>query len=162
MNFLHFDLISAKFDRRRYLGSSNLSCGREWMVLSISPGSLPPQPLSSVPSLTSPFAQSQDDGNQGQAHQPLFCQERVRQAIGKEGREHLPYADRLDTPLETAVDSKWAEAKTFVERLSPDERDSLLFEAEMTGFAFCGHVMADLDSIAGAIGAAVSLSVICW
>ena len=78
--------------------------------------------------------------------------------LGKEGLEHLPYADRLDTPLETAVDSKWAEAKTFVERLSPDERHSFLFEAEMTGFAFCGHVMADLDSIAGAIGAAVSFS----
>ena len=70
----------------------------------------------------------------------------------------MPYADRLDTPLEEAVDSKWAEAKTFVERLSPDEGDSLLFEAEMTGFVFCGHVMADLDSIAGAIGAAVSFS----
>ena len=82
--------------------------------------------------------------------------------LGKEGREHLPYADRLDTPLETAVDSKWAEAKTFVERLSPDEGDSLLFEAEMTGFAFCGHVMADLDSIAGAIGAAVSFLVDEW
>ena len=75
---------------------------------------------------------------------------------GAEGREHLPYADREDTPLEKAVDGAWADTKRFVQRLSPDDHDSLLFEAEMTGFAFCGHVMADLDSIAGAIGAAVS------
>jgi len=77
-------------------------------------------------------------------------------AQGTEGREHLPYADREDTPLEKAIDGAWAETKRFVQRLSPDDHDSLLFEAEMTGFAFCGHVMADLDSIAGAIGAAVS------
>ena len=75
---------------------------------------------------------------------------------GAEGREHLPYADREDTPLEKAVDGAWADTKRFVQRLSPDDHDSLLFEAEMMGFAFCGHVMADLDSIAGAIGAAVS------
>ena len=77
-------------------------------------------------------------------------------AQGAEGRGHLPYADREDTPLEKAVDGAWADTKRFVQRLSPDDHDSLLFEAEMTGFAFCGHVMADLDSIAGAIGAAVS------
>jgi len=65
------------------------------------------------------------------------------------------YAERDDTPLEEAVDSAWDEAQGFVEKLSPEEHDTLTFQADLENALFCGHIMADLDSIAGAIGAAL-------
>ena len=80
--------------------------------------------------------------------------ESLRRSLG----ETKHYADRDDTPLEQAVDRTWDEAHTFAERIRPEEGESLLFQADMKDAVFCGHLMADLDSIGGAIGAAVRLN----
>lgn len=73
--------------------------------------------------------------------------------VKDKGQDH--YADRHDTPLEQAVDATWEDAQTFVGRLSPEGEESLLFMPDLKDVVFCGHIMADLDSIAGAIGAAL-------
>lgn len=50
---------------------------------------------------------------------------------------------------------KWDESRPFLTRLPVEkEGESLQFLPELDGAIFCGHVVADLDSIAGAIGAA--------
>lgn len=68
---------------------------------------------------------------------------------------HRFYHDRDVTPLETAVDNTWDEAERLAKKVPIDERkDGLVFEPQLQGAFFCGHIMADLDSIAGAIGAA--------
>ena len=59
-----------------------------------------------------------------------------------------------DTPLEKAVDGTWDEAGGFVDRIPNIEKDSLAWEPALTGAIFCGHLMADCDSISGAIAAA--------
>lgn len=68
---------------------------------------------------------------------------------------HATYAERNDTPLEKAVDSKWEDAQPFLAKI-PEEmkKDSLIYEAELADSIFCGHLMTDLDSISGAIAAA--------
>lgn len=65
------------------------------------------------------------------------------------------YNPREQTPLEQAVQTKWDETRPFLNRLPAAKNDqSLQFLPELDGSIFCGHVVADLDSIAGAIGAA--------
>jgi inorganic pyrophosphatase/exopolyphosphatase len=67
------------------------------------------------------------------------------------------YNPRESTPLEQAVGGKWEETLPFLKRLpakKEKEGESLQFFPELGGAIFCGHVVADLDSIAGAIGAA--------
>jgi manganese-dependent inorganic pyrophosphatase len=67
---------------------------------------------------------------------------------------HRFYHDRDVTPLENAVDKTWDEAEAFAKKVPTDERqEGLAFEPQLQGAFFCGHLMADLDSIAGAIGA---------
>lgn len=67
---------------------------------------------------------------------------------------HRFYHDRDVTPLEKAVDKTWDEAEAFAKKVPIDERqEGLAFEPQLHGAFFCGHLMADLDSIAGAIGA---------
>jgi inorganic pyrophosphatase/exopolyphosphatase len=62
---------------------------------------------------------------------------------------------REDTKLEKAVDEAWEEAETFVDKMPTEKKeDDLTFLPGLTDAVFCGHLMADLDSIAGAIGAA--------
>lgn len=68
---------------------------------------------------------------------------------------HRFYHDRDVTPLETAVDKTWDEAERLAKKVPTDEKqEGLAFEPQLQGAFFCGHLMADLDSIAGAIGAA--------
>jgi inorganic pyrophosphatase/exopolyphosphatase len=65
------------------------------------------------------------------------------------------YNPREQTPLEQAVGTKWDETRPFLNRLpAAKDEQSLQFLPELDGAIFCGHVVADLDSIAGAIGAA--------
>ncbi|KAJ1452139.1 hypothetical protein M885DRAFT_527947 [Pelagophyceae sp. CCMP2097] len=63
------------------------------------------------------------------------------------------YAAREDTPVETAVKADWQEANALLQRLASDH-DAVLHAPELDGAVFCGHLVADLDSIAGALGAA--------
>jgi manganese-dependent inorganic pyrophosphatase len=68
---------------------------------------------------------------------------------------HQPQYPRDETPLEHAVDDTWHEAETFVQKVPKEQHaETLTFCPELSNALFCGHVMADLDSIAGAIGAA--------
>lgn len=67
---------------------------------------------------------------------------------------HAHYAQREDTPLESAVDAEWDEAEGFVSKIPDTEVEKLTFSADLTNAVFCGHLMADLDSVAGAIGGA--------
>lgn len=67
------------------------------------------------------------------------------------------YHARDETPLETAVNNQktWLEAGVFVDKVPKREKkDSIEFLPQMKNALFCGHLMADLDSIAGAIAAA--------
>ena len=65
------------------------------------------------------------------------------------------YHPRDETPLEQAVDEAWEEAAGFVAKVPAKEgEETLTFHPDFDQALFCGHVMADLDSIAGAIGAA--------
>lgn len=59
-----------------------------------------------------------------------------------------------DTPLEKAVDDTWDEAGGFVDRIPDIEKQNLTWEPALTDAIFCGHLMADCDSISGAIAAA--------
>jgi manganese-dependent inorganic pyrophosphatase len=67
---------------------------------------------------------------------------------------HQPQYPRDETPLEHAVDDVWEEAETFVKKVPKQQKETLTYAPELTNALFCGHIMADLDSIAGAIGAA--------
>ena len=66
------------------------------------------------------------------------------------------YHARDVTPLENAVDTTWHEAGSFAKKVpaAHEQEEGLIFEPQLKGAFFCGHLMADLDSIAGAIGAA--------
>jgi hypothetical protein len=66
---------------------------------------------------------------------------------------HVTYAAREDTPVEEAVKKEWSTAKKLMEVLATAEAVEL-HVPELKGAIFCGHLVADLDSIAGAIGAA--------
>jgi inorganic pyrophosphatase/exopolyphosphatase len=71
--------------------------------------------------------------------------------------KHQTYAARDETELEHAVDVHWADGQSLLSHLpKKDKTDSSSFfgRDELAGAVFCGHVMTDLDSIAGAIGAA--------
>ncbi|KAJ8602874.1 hypothetical protein CTAYLR_010631 [Chrysophaeum taylorii] len=68
--------------------------------------------------------------------------------------DHKTYAKRLDTPVELAVKKEWASAGNLLQRLASTEDVETLHVPELAGAIFCGHLVADLDSIAGAIGAA--------
>lgn len=59
----------------------------------------------------------------------------------------------LNTPVEAAVKSEWDEANTLLQRFAGDHGIEL-HVPELQGAVFCGHLVTDLDSIAGAIGAA--------
>lgn len=59
----------------------------------------------------------------------------------------------LNTPVESAVKQEWDEANTLLQRFAGDHGIEL-HVPELQGAVFCGHLVTDLDSIAGAIGAA--------
>jgi hypothetical protein len=72
-------------------------------------------------------------------------------------REH--YTRRDETPLETALETTWHEAQPLANVLKKipviEGGGSYQYQPSMDYPIFCGHVMADLDSIAGAIGASI-------
>ena len=68
--------------------------------------------------------------------------------------KHETYVERDETVLEHAVDAHWTEGKSLLSHLPKKEGQALSFVPELAGAAFVGHIMTDLDSVAGAIGAA--------
>ena len=68
--------------------------------------------------------------------------------------KHETYVERDETVLEHAVDAHWTEGQSLLSHLPKKEGQALSFVPELAGAAFVGHIMTDLDSVAGAIGAA--------
>ena len=62
------------------------------------------------------------------------------------------YQAREPTAVETAIKEEYEEGHKLLERVSVSTEVSG-FRPEITGAIFCGHLVADLDSIAGAMGA---------
>ena len=69
--------------------------------------------------------------------------------------EHETYNEREETKLEHAVEEYWDEGAELLHHL-PGKKDGRpnSFVPELEGAIFCGHLVTDLDSIAGSIGAA--------
>jgi len=65
--------------------------------------------------------------------------------------QHATYADREDTAVEEAVKREWSTANKLMEVLASAEHVES-HVPELAGAIFCGHLVADLDSVAGAIG----------
>mmetsp|Transcript_18158 Transcript_18158/g.59245 ORF Transcript_18158/g.59245 Transcript_18158/m.59245 type:complete len:114 (-) Transcript_18158:12-353(-) len=63
------------------------------------------------------------------------------------------YAAREETALEAAVNREWNAAQRLLSVLATAESVET-HVPELHGAIFCGHLVADLDSVAGAIGAA--------
>lgn len=76
---------------------------------------------------------------------------------GLKKRSFHAYSERDETPLEEAVETEWSAAHELLFRLPKkgDASSDSFIPEELKGALFCGHVVTDLDSIAGAIGAAV-------
>ena len=64
------------------------------------------------------------------------------------------YAAREETALEAAVNREWNAAQRLLSVLATAESVETHMP-ELHGAIFCGHLVADLDSVAGAIGAFV-------
>lgn len=74
---------------------------------------------------------------------------------GNRRMTHQPSFPRDQTLLEHAVEEVWDDAQVFAKKVpSQQTKVTLTYAPELTDAVFCGHIMADLDSIAGAIGAA--------
>ena len=71
----------------------------------------------------------------------------------KRAFDHTPYNAREATTLESAVEEKWADGERLLSHLPKKEEFDAFFPA-LDDAIFVGHVVTDLDSIAGAIGAA--------
>lgn len=63
------------------------------------------------------------------------------------------YADRDATPVELAVEESRSETQKMLAKLAVAD-NVVEHLPELQGAIFCGHLVADLDSVAGAIGAA--------
>jgi len=68
--------------------------------------------------------------------------------------KHTTYVERDETVLEHAVDAHWTEGQSLLSHLPKKEGEASSFFPELEGAVFVGHIMTDLDSVAGAIGAA--------
>ena len=68
--------------------------------------------------------------------------------------EKRTYSEREETPLERAVGEKWAEGEVLLKHLPRREGQTSSFFPTLENAIFVGHLVTDLDSIAGAIGAA--------
>jgi len=65
------------------------------------------------------------------------------------------YCAREETEVEKAVKGHWNDATTMLQRIAKTEEVEMVYIPEsLKGAVFCGHLVADMDSIAGAIGAA--------
>eukprot|EP00854_Cymbomonas_tetramitiformis_P020737 gene20737-24854_t len=67
--------------------------------------------------------------------------------------ERQPYCERDLNPVESAVKSSWEEGAKLLRRVVT-KAGAVGFKPEIAGAIFCGHLVADLDSVAGALGAA--------
>jgi manganese-dependent inorganic pyrophosphatase len=83
----------------------------------------------------------------------IFFTSNTMSASRRQSYVHTASHPREETPLEVAVEETWEEAERFVAKVC-QEKETLTFYPPLTDAYFCGHLMADLDSIAGAIGAA--------
>ena len=83
--------------------------------------------------------------------------EKLLSEEGLKKRSFHAYSERDETPLEEAVETEWSAAHELLFRLPKkgDASSDSFIPEELKGALFCGHVVTDLDSIAGAIGAAV-------
>jgi len=72
----------------------------------------------------------------------------------KRAFDHTPYNAREATTLESAVEEKWADGERLLSHLPKKEGEFDAFFPALDDAIFVGHVVTDLDSIAGAIGAA--------
>ena len=92
-----------------------------------------------------------EKNNMGVGAEKLLTEE------GLKKRSFHAYSERDETPLEEAVETEWSAAHELLFRLPKkgDASSDSFIPEELKGALFCGHVVTDLDSIAGAIGAAV-------
>ena len=86
--------------------------------------------------------------------------EALRLSVGDDGKQYNESTVRKRTQVEKAVLEKEHDAEMIVDAL-PKDSDTLpsveLFLPEMLkGAIFVGHLVTDMDSVAGAIGAAAS------
>ena len=72
--------------------------------------------------------------------------------LKRERRE--TYSAREETTLEHAVDANWAEAEKLLAHLPKRDGETNAFFPSLDDAIFVGHLVTDLDSVAGAIGAA--------
>ena len=68
--------------------------------------------------------------------------------------KHETYTEREETVLEHKVESSWDEGSSLLTLLPKKDGQTQSFFPELADAVFCGHLVTDLDSIAGAIGAA--------
>ena len=78
----------------------------------------------------------------------------VRPSVAMKHLDHTTYAKREETALEHAVEEHWDEGCTLLKHLPKAKGQSDAFFPLLDDAVFVGHIMTDLDSIAGAIGAA--------
>ena len=76
----------------------------------------------------------------------------MKMTLKRERRE--TYSAREETTLEHAVDANWAEAEKLLAHLPTREGETNAFFPSLDDAIFVGHLVTDLDSVAGAIGAA--------
>ena len=69
-------------------------------------------------------------------------------------KTHQTYQPRELTAVENAITEEFEEGHKLLERLAQTTEVSA-FRPELQGAVFCGHLVADLDSVAGAIGASI-------
>lgn len=97
---------------------------------------------------------SNTDNNKKCSNNNILDSNGKRQSI-RYKRHH--YTTRDETPLESALESTWDETQSLLKKLPVNEGEGYEYKPDIENPIFCGHLMADLDSIAGAIGAAILL-----
>ena len=68
--------------------------------------------------------------------------------------QHKTYTAREETVLEHAVEANWSQGEGLLSLLPRTEGEKETYLPQLKDAIFCGHLVTDLDSIAGAIGAA--------
>ena len=76
----------------------------------------------------------------------------MKMTLKRERRE--TYSAREETTLEHAGNANWAEAEKLLAHLPTREGETNAFFPSLDDAIFVGHLVTDLDSVAGAIGAA--------
>merc|ERR1719163_922793 len=68
--------------------------------------------------------------------------------------QHKTYTAREETVLEHAVEANWSQGEGLLSLLPRTEGEKETYLPQLKDAIFCGHLVTDLDSVAGAIGAA--------